>query len=174
MSTTMSGWIGTVLESDLAKDWRQWHMAQWNNPSWWNLLTLWPLPFVLVFCVYQSHLDRQIGLRQQETSAVVVSHDPSNHDRYGYEFAVNGRLFAGWVYPHSRTDYTIGQTVTVYYDPVDPAKNSGTGFALVSADDLFFVPFCLAGLIGLPVFIYVRRCSWRRKVAHHPAANHDL
>jgi hypothetical protein len=170
----MNGIIGKFFESDFAKDWKQNRREQWNNPSWWNLMAVWPLPFILAFCLYQSHLDRQIAVRQQVVEAHIVTHDPPNHDRYGYEFSLAGKTYMGWVYPNSVDSYSIGQNIAIYYDPIDPTKNSGSDFAHVSANDLFFVPFCLAALISLPVFIDVRRRNWRRKAVQNATATTNL
>jgi hypothetical protein len=123
---------------------------------------LWPLPFVLAFFIHTSSADRDVADRQMKTSATIDLHDPLNHDRYGYTFLVDKRSYSGWAYPNDKRDFIIGESIVVFYDPTDPAKNSPTDFHEVSTGDLFLVPFCLMGAIGLPLFIFFRRRALSR------------
>ena len=161
------------LISETLNLWKEDQAKGWNNPSWWNLLVLWPIPFVLFFCIRASVQDRTTARRQVATSAVIVSHDPPNHDRYGYSFKVSGKQYGGWAYPGGKHNYSIGEQVLVYFDPLNPTKNSADDFDSVSIDDLFFVPFSGLVLVGLPVFIYLRRRSWQRRV-HASSDMHRL
>jgi hypothetical protein len=151
------------LISETIDLWQKDRKAGWDNPSWWNLLVLWPVPFVLLFCIRASVTDSKVAQRQLSAVATINAHDPPNHDRYGYVFKVGGEQFTGWAYPSDGHAYSIGEHVDIYFDPLNPAKNSTVGFRSVAIDDLFFVPFCVVVLAGLPVFIYLRRSSWKRK-----------
>jgi hypothetical protein len=151
------------LISEAFEIWQKDRAAAWDNPSWWNAMVLWPLPFVLFFCVHTSISDLKIAQRQRTTVATINSHDPPNHSRYGYVFELNKSQFSGWAYPNDKRSFSIGQTVGVYYDPADPARNSTDDFHAICVGDLFFVPFCLIALPGVPVFIFFRRRSWKRR-----------
>lgn len=141
---------------------------QWSHPpSWWNLFVLWPLPFVLAFCIYSQRTDLQIAKRQLTAVATINSHDPSNHDRYGYTFAVDGRQFTGWAYPNDKRDFSIEERIVIYFDPIDPARNSTDDFHKVSNRDLFFVSFCLLAIVVLPLVIFFQRRS-RLKASKKP------
>jgi hypothetical protein len=151
--------------SEIIDLWSWDRIKGWNNPSWWNLLALWPVPFVLFFCIHAFYKDAQIANRQQSTIGIINAHDPPNHDRYSYIFEVNQKQYAGWAYPNDKRDFSIGESVVVYYDPNDPAKNSTADFHVVSIGELFFVPFCVVACLGIPAFIFIRRRTWRRKIA---------
>lgn len=133
--------------------------------SWWNLLVLWPIPFVLFFCIHSSDSDMKVAQRQKIAIAKINTHDPPNHDRYGYFFYLNRKPYTGWAYPDGKRDFSIGESVAVYYDPLNPSKNSADDYYAVSLRDLFFVPFCILVLVGLSLFILFRRRAWKKKFA---------
>lgn len=132
-------------------------------PSWWNLLVMWPIPFFLFFCVHASNSDLKIAQRQKTAIAKINTHDPSNHDRYGYIFELNQKQYTGWAYPSDKRDFSIGESVLVYFDPLSPAKNSADDFQAISLRDLLFVPFCALAAAGIPLAIYLERRAWWRK-----------
>jgi hypothetical protein len=70
---------------------------------------------------------------------------------------VNQKEYTGWAYPSHKVDYSIGERVVVHYDPIDPAHNFPASFEEAGGRDLFFVPFCLMIIAGLPLFIFFRR-----------------
>jgi len=133
--------------------------------SWWNLLVLWPIPFVLFFCIHASDSDLKIAQRQKIAIAKINTHDPPNHDRYGYFFYLNQKQYTGWAYPDEKRDFSIGESVAVHYDPLNPSRNSVDDYYAVNLRDLFFVPFCILVLVGLPSFILFRRRVWKKKFA---------
>ena len=102
--------------------------------------------------------------RQVSAPAVIVTHDPPNHDRYGYSLEISKEQYSGWAYPGGKHNYSIGDHILVYFDPLNPTKSSPDDFGSVTMEDLFFVPFCGLVLVGLPVFIYLRRRAWQRRV----------
>lgn len=101
--------------------------------------------------------DLQIAKRQSATIAIIDSHDPPNHDRYGYKFLVNETPYTGWAYPSDKVNYAFGERVVIHYDPADPTNNLPESFEEAGERDLFFVPFCLLIAAGLPLFIFFRR-----------------
>jgi hypothetical protein len=127
----------------------------WNPPSWWNLLITLPWVIGLVFLLSSSVSDRAIAGREQTTSGVIRAHEPANHNRFGYDFSVNGKLYTGWQIP--LREFQIGQRVLVYYDPLDPTKSSLDGFE--GATDRVLGPalFCAVGITAVVVLIFVRR-----------------
>lgn len=99
----------------------------WNHPTWWYLLFGLPFSLGALLLINQSIADREVAARQQLASATITSHEPSNHNRYGYHFSVNGQSFSGWESPRG-SEPVIGQRVSVYYDPKDPSTNALTDF----------------------------------------------
>lgn len=87
------------------------------------------IPFILGAVVLWSISEEysEVARRQQATTGTIVRHEPSNHNRYGYTFKVDGHDYSGWDTPH-RTEQSMGQSVRVYYDPLNPATNALTDF----------------------------------------------
>lgn len=102
-------------------------------------------------------MNLQVAKRQETTIAIINSHDPPKHDGYGYRFSVNGHPFTGWAYHADKHDFSMGEQIIVYYDPLDPGKNSTNDFQMVGIGDLFFVPFCLMAMVALPLVIFFQR-----------------
>ena len=89
-----------------------------------------PLFFSLgvIGMVVAWHDDRDVASREQSATGVIVSHEPQNHNRYGYRFQIGGRDYARSQTP-LKEEPKIGQSVTIYFDPLNPAENSLTSFA---------------------------------------------
>jgi hypothetical protein len=134
--------------------------SRWANPSWWNLLVVLPWTIGVILAVYGWTVDRDIATRQETTQGVITSHEPANHDRYGYVFSVNGKNFSGWGHPRN-ADQEIGKRVVVYYDPRNPNKSAITDFRELSAGSLGPVPFLLIGIAAVAWFINVQRRKGR-------------
>lgn len=133
-------------------------VAQWNRPpSWWNLLILLPVLAMLAWGITSATTSSRIAERQRIVNGTIDSHDPSNHDRYGYKFLVDGKQYTGWAYPSSNIDYSVGERISVFYDPINPTQNMPSSFGVLTSGDLMFFPFCLLILGGLPLFIFLRR-----------------
>lgn len=128
----------------------------WSPPSWWNMLVVLPFVVGIVFSLYGWRADRVAAAREQTAHGQIVSHQPYEHDRFGYTYSVNGRAYSGWAYPSSH-DYAVGQRVMVYYDPVDPRMSSLNDFA----DDAWAafrpVPLFVSIVIVVAVLIFFRR-----------------
>src|SRR5689334_21273141 len=92
--------------------------------SWWRGFIVLPWVIGACFMVFESLHARDVASRQQKTIGEITAHDPANHSRYGYAFAVQGRLYSGWQVPEGRGDWKIGQQVVVYYDAADPSTNA--------------------------------------------------
>jgi hypothetical protein len=134
------------------------HQQFWESPPRWAYLILAPWVIGAVFLIYQSrHLDH-VAARQRTVEGTIVSHEPQNHDRYGYSFNVGGRAYRGWDSPLNRP-LTLGERVQVYYDPADPETNALEGFAELSVNSFGPVPlivFASLGVLGT-IFIVRRR-----------------
>jgi hypothetical protein len=129
---------------------------QWKRPpSWWNLLILLPLLAMLLWSVHNSRTDFEIAKRQRATVATINSHDPPNHDRYGYIFLVKEIRYTGWAYPSDKINYSLGERVVIQYDPIDPTKNLPESFEEAGGRDLIFAPFCLADCCGAAVIYFL-------------------
>jgi hypothetical protein len=80
----------------------------------------------------------------------------ANHNRYGYSFSANGKSYSGWESPR-RAEPRIRQSVTIFYDPLDPTRNALTDFAHLETDSLGPVPMLLFGIGTVALFIRARR-----------------
>jgi Protein of unknown function (DUF3592) len=117
------------------------------------------LPWALgaIFLIHGWKVDKEIAARQQTTQGVITAHEPANHNRYGYTFFVNGKIFNGWESPMKR-ELSVGQDVTVYYDPQDPNKNALTDFAELGLSNLGPLPVVFFGIGLLAWYI-----GWQRR-----------
>ena len=75
-----------------------------------------------------AHNDGLVASRELSATGKIVSHEPQNHNRYGYRFQIGERDYAGWETP-LKEEPKIGQSVKVYFDPENPSENSLTDFA---------------------------------------------
>ena len=110
-----------------------------------------PTPWILgaVFFLFSAHKYKDVSLREQTTTGTVILHEPENHNRYGFKFEVDGRAYTGWETP-LKAEPKIGQSVTVHYDPLNPAENALIDFS--ERSDRAFGP-AVAMLLLSAVFI---------------------
>jgi hypothetical protein len=127
-----------------------------NRPSWWNLLVALPWALGLAFLIQESITESQIAGRQQTTSGIITTHEPANHNRYGYKFEVDHKDYTGWQSPNN-DELAIGKQVVVFYDPQSPSRNSLTDFHDLSKSSLGLVPMLLFGIGAVAVSILYRR-----------------
>jgi hypothetical protein len=132
----------------------------WGNPSWWNLVVVLPFVVLVTVCLYGLRADRTTAARERTAKGEIVSHDTPNHDRFGYQFGVDGKLYTGWAIP-TTTDYQIGQQVLVYYDPVDPNKSQLGDFSENGSRIEGPVSFSLLAVFGVSLYIFLRRRAIR-------------
>ncbi len=135
----------------------------WSPPSWRNLLITVPWVIGLIFFLYSSVSDQAIAGREHTTYGIIRAHEPANHNRFAYEFSVNGKPYTGWEIP--AREYEIGQRVLVYYDPLDPTTSSLDSFVRAADQNLGPVFFCAAGTIAVLVIIIVRRRAHAQRSA---------
>jgi hypothetical protein len=128
----------------------------WSYPSWWNLLVVLPWTLGVILAIHGCTIDRMVAQREKTTGGRITAHEPANHNRYGYSFSVNGKSYSGWESPR-KEEPRIGQSVTIFYDPVDPTRNALTDFADLEAESLGPVPMLLLGIGTLALFIRYRR-----------------
>ncbi len=132
----------------------------WIDPSWWNLLIILPWAIGIVMFVGECLADLGSAKREMTASGVVTAHEPANHDRYGYIFSVNGKEFRGWQSP-AKNELEIGEKVLIYYDPLNPNKNSLMEFSDLAMNSVGPVPFMLLGIGTLAWIIRTRRRKYR-------------
>jgi hypothetical protein len=128
----------------------------WQRPSWRTLLIAAPLTIGATFCIYGWYADRVVARRQQTTSGTIVAHEPANHDKYGYTFSVNQQTYSGWQMPYDDQQFTVGQVVTVHYDPLDPNNSALVDYYELSDQALGPAPLLVGGLL-VALFISLRR-----------------
>lgn len=128
---------------------------QWDHPSWWQMLITLPWCIGLVLLVSGSIEDRHIAKRQKTTTGRISSHEPANHNRYGYVFLIDGQQFSGSEIPAQ--DRQIGDTVLVFYDPLNPGRSALSDFSEVADNNEGPIPFLTIGIVALVVIIYRRR-----------------
>ena len=116
----------------------------------------------LMFCVYGWYRDRAVGWREQTTSGTITAHEPANHDRYGYIFKVNEKTYTGWQSSYDSVTFTVGQLVTVHYDPLDPNNNALVDFNELSWRAFGPVPFLAAAIASVVLFVLERRRALRK------------
>src|SRR5262249_52305891 len=143
--------IGNAIDAMAARTSRA-----WNRPSWWNLLVALPWALGLAFLIQESIMESQIAGRQQTTHGIVTTHEPGNHNRYGYKFEVDGKAYTGWQSPKDE-ELAIGEQVIVFYDPQDPSRNSLTDFRDLSTSSLGPVSMLLFGIVAVAGYILYRR-----------------
>jgi hypothetical protein len=129
---------------------------RWANPSWWNLFVVLPWALGAILFIYEWKVDREISTREQTTQGVITTHEPANHNRYGYAFSVNEKPFNGWESP-KKQELEIGKRVVVYYDPQNPKKNALTDFRELGMDSIGPVPMLLFGIGAVAWFIRAQR-----------------
>jgi len=132
----------------------------WANPTWWNLLVVLPWAIGAILFVREWKVDRDVATREQTAQGVITAHEPANHNRYGYVFSVNGKNFTGWESP-GKDGLEIGKQVLVYYDPLNPIKNSLTEFRDLGLNSLGPVPTMLFGIGAVAWYIRSRRRKGR-------------
>jgi len=106
--------------------------------------------------IHEWKADREIATREQTAQGVVISHEPANHDRYGYAFSVNGKSFSGWGSPR-KDKLEIGEQVVVSYDPQNPNKNAITDFRELGVESVGPLPALLFGIGAVAWFIKTQR-----------------
>lgn len=131
-------------------------LERWKNPSWWKLLICFPWAVGVALAIYMYTVDRAIAMREMSAIGVITAHDPPNHNRYGYSFVVQGKSYSGWQTP-SRSEPVIGEHVVVYYDPLNPDKNSLVDFQELSSSGFGFGTFALVGIGTVTTIIFVLR-----------------
>ena len=128
---------------------------QWKPHSWWQLLITLPWCIGLVLLVHGSIQDRDIAKRQKTATGRITSHEPANHNQYGYVFSVDGRQYSGSEIPE--LDRKIGDTVLVFYDPRNPSRSALSDFSEVADANDGPILFLAIGIGVLAVVIYRRR-----------------
>jgi Protein of unknown function (DUF3592) len=145
---SLLGRIADRIERDVTRT--------WANPSWWNLFVVLPWVIGATLLIHEWKVERNIAAREQTTYGVITSHEPKNHNRYGYAFSVDEKTFNGWESP-KKDELEIGKQVLIYYDPRDPARNALTDFGDLSISSLGPVPAMLFGVGALAWYISTQR-----------------
>ena len=135
-------------------------VLNWQNPSWLHLLVVLSWVIGSVYGLHAWRVDSAIAARQQTTNGTITAHEPANHDRYGYTFSIGARTYRGWEIPH-KSEYTVGEQVTVYYDPINPTRSALTGFEELSLRDLGLILLLLLSSAAVVFIIYKRRKHFR-------------
>jgi len=136
-----------------SRDAKRW----WDGPPWWYGFIVTPWVLLAAISLYESRNDRSIATREQTAPGTIVAHEPRNHDRYGYAFTVGGKSYTGWDGPTGSEQPTIGQAVTVYYDPSDPSTSALVDFRELALRNAGPVPFAIGGSGLVVLFILTRR-----------------
>jgi hypothetical protein len=104
--------------------------------------------------LFASRHDSDVASRQATTVGQIVAHEPSNHNRYGYTFQVNGHEYTGWETPE-KAEPRMGQSVTIYYDARTRDENALTDYSKLNSawSAQAWVFFFIAGLVFLGIFL---------------------
>ena len=125
-----------------------------QNPNLVYLVVLIPGTLGGLFLINSAHGDSEIASRERRAAGIIVGHQPSIHNRYEYRFRVEGRDYTGWETPLWK-DPQVGDSVGVYFDPLDPTQNGVTDFAARSGRSLGqgIALLVLSGILGLAIFV---------------------
>jgi hypothetical protein len=136
-----------------------------------GFLRPWAGPFIavpwilgLIFLTYSAISNHAVATRQQTATGIITAHEPQNHDRYGFEFALDGHKYTGWGRPE-KEKVAIGDGVTIYYDPRNPSKNALKSFDSLSLEDFGPIP---ALLLGIGALAWVVKTAKRLKSSQPP------
>ena len=130
-------------------------LSHQHRPPWAVLVIAALFMIGAVFCIHGWYADRVVGRREQTTSGTIFAHEPANHDRYGYTFNVNEETYSAWQSPYESEQFTVGQVVTVHYDPLDPNNSALVDYNELSSRALGPAPLLIGGMF-VAVFIFVR------------------
>ena len=94
-------------------------------------------------------------MREQTATGVITSvgHSIRNGPSYRYRFSFAEHTYEG---DDGGYDLEVGETATVYLDPVDPSTNSLNDFRLKSKWKHSYAIFLLYLSIGLAVILLIR------------------
>jgi hypothetical protein len=134
------------------------------------LLIAVPWAIGLAFFLFSPRPYEKAATRQQMTTGIVLTHDAGNHNRYGYQFAVGGKTYSGGQSP--KNDLQIGQSVVVYYDPLNPALNSLYDFR-DGENTLGPVVALSLGIAAIVLFIFLKRREYFPKAPRSHLAPND-
>ena len=140
-----------------------------RRPTWWNVLIALPWLIGVLMLMHSCAQERAIATHQKSIDGVITAHEPQNHNRYGYQFFIDGKRHSGWEIPQ-KTDYKIGQKVDVYYDPQNPDKSSLTNFNELSTRSAGPVPLLLIG-VGIVTFLMAKIVARSKKSASTTGIN---
>jgi hypothetical protein len=76
-----------------------WRNVQRRYPNLKLLILTLPLIVFLIWSVGAYVTFSRVATREVKTSGLVKAHDPANHDRWEFQYEVNGESFYGWHYP---------------------------------------------------------------------------
>ena len=130
--------------------------GSWTNLSWWNFLVVLPWFIGFMWLLFSGISQRVVAERQQLVEGLVTAYEPANHNQYRYVFFVDGKSYSGLESPKGRA-LAVGQKVTVYYDPRDPATNALTEFGDLSIETFGPIPTLLFGIGVVAFFIWRAR-----------------
>jgi hypothetical protein len=131
-------------------------------PSWKYLFLAVPFLVGGLLMIHAFVGDLVTAKRQQTTVGTIRAHEPSNHNRYGYQFTVDGRSLSGWATPPDSQRYVIGGQVTVYYDPFNPRRSALEPFEALAQELVGSMAFAFAGSAVIVVMFLVGRfLGWR-------------
>lgn len=147
---------------------RDWKARAKRPPSWWNLLVGLPVACALAFFLCSAISDWDTARREEKVPGTIIAHDPPHRSGYFYAFSVGGKRFEASSTP-SRGKYTLGEAVTVYFDPLDPTRNSLIGFR-DSAKGSFILA---AWLSFFPIALWVAILALRRRAKRRVSPRSD-
>ena len=133
-----------------------------HRPLWRLLIIAAPLIIGVTFFTHGWYADRVVARREQTTSGTIVADEPAKRDRYGYTFSVNNQTYSGWQMPYDDDQFTVGQVVTVHYDPLDPTNSALVDYYELSDRASAPVPLLVGVILFLVLFMFERRRVERR------------
>lgn len=138
--------------------------------------TRWLLMVALMFlsaCSSEIASWKQLEIRNEKTTGVVVNADCGDHGKISYRFSVNEQQVANSSYGYSErpcSSIRPGDPITIYYDPKSPSTNTPmTPSAAVCFYEVrAMTPFLFAGFLLLigAVQIALKGNPFKQPVPH--------
>ena len=123
----------------------------------WFLL---PVPWAIgaAFGISSAIGDFHVAKHERTTDALVIAHQPEDHQSYDLRLTFQGSSYVGRVYPQ-RTQLFVGEWVSAYFDPQAPQAMSLSSFQVQGERDLGPVPWELLGVAAFGCFAFWR---WKK------------
>jgi len=121
--------------------------------SLWALVVVLPWAAVMWLGFHDWYNEVQLGKRAVTTSGVITRVEQDNHQKYDYQYSVDGKMYAGGEII-AGANLLVGQRVRVSYIADAPGTSQLTRFGAVGTRP---VPLLFCTFIAMYCYIRLRR-----------------